>query len=142
MRRGARILVLLSAVVRRCQFGGEALRFAAFPQEAARQVVQMWRPLHLFDPSAVAPYLKARIALEDPKHTVFLILSADASDILRCFVVAKCDGLHVVDRAIWAEHDDVGARRDQFACLSAWYAECFPDVAVVPGRALQDDLAG
>lgn len=142
MRQAARIFVILSAVVPRCQIGGEALRFAAFSQEAARQVVQMWRPLDPFDPPAVAPYLKARIALEDPKHVVFLILSADASDVMRCFVVAKCDGLHVVDRAIWAEDDDVDARRAQFASLSAWYAECFPDVAVVPGSALQDDLSG
>lgn len=102
----------------------------------------MWRPVHLFDPFAMAPYLKARIALEDPKHSVFLILSADASDVLRCFVVSKCDGLHVVDRAIWAEDDDVDARRAHFASLSAWYAASFPDVAVVPGGPLQTELAG
>ena len=81
------------------------------------------------------PFVQARVALENPSHECFVVLSRDDMRT-RAFVLSKRDGLYVVERAIWCNIDTDDTRDRHYAELCAWILTVQSNAVIVPGENL------
>ena len=120
---------------------GASIAFAVFEKDIGRAMIQRWKPansIEFYHWPTVNTWVRARIALEQPRDT-FVVLHADDKSDMRAYVCSKHARVHLVDACIWTPLDQYATKCEALSELNMWHENTFPDTIITSSGMMSED---